>query len=103
MGYNEGMAGKSTEPLGLYTLDEAAAQLGISRRSVNRLVEDGALKVARFGHRTVRVRPSALDELLKTLEQRKPGTSAKRRDGSSPRSAALRTRPDQRLGKAVPR
>ncbi len=72
------MAPKAKTPLAAYTLDQAAEQLGVSRRTVNRLVIDGVLPVARLGHRTVRVRPEAINEALQTLEQKTASETRKR-------------------------
>lgn len=81
------MARRALAPTGAYTLDQAAEQLGVSRRTVNRLVADGVLPVARVGHRTVRVRRDAIDEALQRLEQ---GTASETRKRFAPVSTARR-------------
>ena len=52
-----------------YTLDQTAEILSISRASVNRLIRDGALKAADLGHRTVRISPQAIEEMLRSHER----------------------------------
>ena len=52
-----------------YTLDEVAEVLSVSRAYVNRLVRAGKLRVARIGHRTVRVSHEALTDFLRDHEE----------------------------------
>lgn len=52
----------NTDPL--YSPDEAADYLGITRKLLDRLRSDGKLPTIVFGHRTVRIRRSALDAFL---------------------------------------
>jgi excisionase family DNA binding protein len=56
-----GMAG--LEPL--LTIAEAADLLGLSPRSVMRLIKDGKLRVVRIG-RAVRIRPEHLKDLVES-------------------------------------
>ena len=56
----------------VYTLDEVADLLGVSRASVNRAVRAGKLRVARLGHRTVRVTDEALRDYLRAHEETGP-------------------------------
>ena len=61
----------------VYTLDEVADLLGVSRASVNRAVRAGELRVSRLGWRTVRVMDEALRDYLRAHEEtgpRKKGT-----------------------------
>src|SRR6266849_2732042 len=51
-----------------YSISQAAALLGVSRMSSWRWVRAGRLPVARFGHRTARIRREDLDRLV--LESR---------------------------------
>ena len=52
-----------------YTLDEVAEVLSVSRAYVNGLVRAGKLRVARIGHRTVRVSHEALTDFLRDHEE----------------------------------
>ncbi len=52
-----------------YTLDEVADVLSVSRAYVNGLVRAGKLRVARIGHRTVRVSHEALTDFLRDHEE----------------------------------
>lgn len=64
------MVAESTPPQRIaYTLDEAAATLGISRATLGRLVRRGDLRVSRLGWRTARVSHEALLDLLRSKEQ----------------------------------
>src|SRR5712692_10824187 len=47
-----------------YSVSQAAALLGVSRMSIWRWVRSGRLPVARFGHRTARIRREDLDRLV---------------------------------------
>src|SRR5712692_12043343 len=47
-----------------YSVSQAAALLGVSRMSIWRWVRAGRLPVARFGHRTARIRREDLDQLV---------------------------------------
>src|SRR5712692_5714579 len=47
-----------------YSISQAAALLGVSRMSIWRWVRAGRLPVARFGHRTARIRREDLDRLV---------------------------------------
>ena len=58
----------------VYTLDEVADVLGISRATVNRVVRAGELRVARLGHRTVRVTDEALRDYLRAHEETGPAS-----------------------------
>lgn len=58
----------------VYTLDEAAELLGVSRAYVNRLVRARRLRVARIGQRTVRVTDEALRDFLRAQEQTGPAS-----------------------------
>jgi len=51
-----------------YSVSQAAGLLGVSRMSIWRWVRAGRLPVARFGHRTARIRREDLDQLV--LESR---------------------------------
>lgn len=51
----------------LLTMREAADRLAISKRSAERMVERGELRVVRITRRTVRVRPSDLDAAVDRL------------------------------------
>jgi excisionase family DNA binding protein len=44
-----------TDPVRLLTLDTVAERLATSRRTVQRLIDAGELRVVRFGKRSVRV------------------------------------------------
>jgi excisionase family DNA binding protein len=55
-----------------YTLDEIAEVLSVSRAYVNQLVRDGKLRVARIGHRTIRVSHEALTDFLREHEGSRP-------------------------------
>jgi excisionase family DNA binding protein len=46
------------------TVDQVAAQLGMSRRTVFRLIEQGLLQVARVSGRLVRVPAQSVDRLM---------------------------------------
>lgn len=65
-----------------YTLNETAAMLGVSRDYLGRLVRAGKLRVARIGHRTVRVTGEAIRDFLRTTEE----------TGGVPRSGGTRKR-----------
>jgi excisionase family DNA binding protein len=54
------------EPGKLLSLDEVADQCGVSRRTVERWIEAGRLKVARFSARLVRVHA---DEVRRLVDQ----------------------------------
>lgn len=43
------MTNKKADTLGMYTIAEAARELGIKRQSLHQAVESGRIKVARFG------------------------------------------------------
>lgn len=53
-----------------YSLDEAAAILGASRHTLWRFTRSGQLRVARIGHRTVRVTEEAIMDFLRARETR---------------------------------
>ncbi len=55
-----------------YTLDEIAELLGVSRAYVNRVIRAGKMRVARLGHRTVRVTDEALRDYLRAHEETGP-------------------------------
>lgn len=57
----------TTESGRLLTMREAADRLAISKRSAERMVERGELRVVRITRRTVRVRPSDLDAAVDRL------------------------------------
>jgi len=65
-----------------YTLDETAALLGVSRDYLGRLVRAVRLRVARIGHRTVRVTDEAIRDFLRSTEE----------TGGVPRSGGTRKR-----------
>ena len=65
-----------------YTLNETAALLGVSRPTVNRLIRARRLRVARIGHRTVRVTDEAIRDFLRSTEE----------TGGVPRSGGTRKR-----------
>ena len=65
-----------------YTLNETAALLGVSRATINRLIRAGKLRVARIGHRTVRVTDEAIRDFLHSTEE----------TGGVPRSGGTRKR-----------
>ena len=65
----------------VYTLDEVADLLGVSRASVNRVVRAGELRVARLGHRTVRVTDEALRDYLRAHEETGPRKKESEDDG----------------------
>lgn len=65
-----------------YTLNETAAILGVSRDYLGRLVRAGKLRVARIGHRTVRVTDEAIRDFLRSTEE----------TGGVPRSGGTRKR-----------
>ena len=65
-----------------YTLNETAALLGVSRPTVNRLIRARGLRVARIGHRTVRVTDEAIRDFLRSTEE----------TGGVPRSGTTRKR-----------
>lgn len=46
-----------TQPTGLLTYQDVAKHLGVSMRTVTRLVDQRKLRAVRVGHRTVRFRP----------------------------------------------
>lgn len=52
----------------VYTLNEIAELLGVSRASVGRFVRAGRLRVVRIGQRTVRVTDEALRDFLHSQE-----------------------------------
>lgn len=51
----------------MLTIDQAAEKLGISRRSVRRLISSGELRAYRVGERSVRVDFNDLDAVLKPV------------------------------------
>ena len=55
-----------------YTIDQVAEILQVHRATVSRFIRSGELKVARLGHKTLRIRPEALDEFLRSREQPRP-------------------------------
>ncbi len=56
----------------VYTLDEVAELLCVSRSMVSRLVRAGRLRVARLGQRTARVTDEALSAFLEAQESTGP-------------------------------
>ena len=48
------------------TLNEVAQMFRVSRRTINRWVETRKLSVIRFSNGTVRVRDSAIEDLIKS-------------------------------------
>src|SRR5215216_2632064 len=58
----------SADAQSYYSISQAAGLLGVSRMSIWRWVRAGRLPVARFGHRTARIRREDLDRLV--LESR---------------------------------
>ena len=65
-----------------YTLNETAALIGVSRATINRLIRARRLRVARIGHRTVRVTDEAIRDFLRSTEE----------TGGVPRSGETRKR-----------
>ena len=59
----------ATQKKQVYTLDETAELLGVSRAYIGRLVRAGKLRVARIGQRTVRVTDEALQDFLRSQER----------------------------------
>ena len=57
-----------------FSLDEVAELLGVSRAFVNRLIRAGKMRVARLGHRTVRVTDEALRDYLRAHEETGPAS-----------------------------
>jgi excisionase family DNA binding protein len=55
-------------PKPAYTVDEVAALLGLHRVTVSHFVSKGELRVARLGHRTVRITHEALMDFLRAKE-----------------------------------
>jgi len=66
------MTATAPAPVQLLTVDDVAAVLRLSPRSVRRMIEDGRLPVIRLG-RAVRVHPSALSALVDNSSQEKTG------------------------------
>ena len=64
-----------------YSLDEVAELLGVSRASVDRAIRAGKMRVARLGHRTVRVTDEALRDYLKAHEETGPRDRQKGTEG----------------------
>ena len=64
-----------------YTLNETAALLGVSRPTINRLIRARGLRVARIGHRTVRVTDEAIRDFLRSTEE----TGGVPRSGATPK------------------
>ena len=52
------------------TIDELAAELGVSDRSVRRYIARRKLAVIRLGHRTVRIRRSEAERFKEKLTQK---------------------------------
>ena len=52
----------------LLNAEQVAEVLGVSVRTVHRLVEDGRLEPVRLGHRTVRYRPANVAALVAAHE-----------------------------------
>jgi excisionase family DNA binding protein len=69
-----------------YTLNETAALLGVSRDYLGRLIRAGRLRVARIGHRTVRVTDEAIRDFLRSAEE----TGGVPRSGATRKSAGRR-------------
>ena len=61
-----------TERKAVYTLDEVAELLSVSRPMVSRLIRSGRLRVARLGQRTARVTDEALSAFLEAQESTGP-------------------------------
>lgn len=67
----EGAAGEAKDPLGgklLLTVNEVARALGLSRRTVYRLVEEGKLKRVHPTPRSARITRESLEAFLRSLE-----------------------------------
>ena len=58
-----------------YSISQAAALLGVSRMSIWRWVRAGRLPVARFGHRTARIRREDLDRRPRASFSEPSGTA----------------------------
>ena len=56
----------------VYSLSEVAALLGVHRATVSKYVKSGELRVARLGHRTLRVTHEALMDFLRAHEETAP-------------------------------
>jgi len=67
----EGAVGEAKDPLGgklLLTVNEVARALGLSRRTVYRLVEEGKLKRVHPTPRSARITRESLEAFLRSLE-----------------------------------
>jgi excisionase family DNA binding protein len=62
-----------------YTLREVADLLGVSEVYIRRTVRAGKLRVARLGHRTVRITDEALRDYLRAAEETGPRSKKERR------------------------
>lgn len=61
-----------TDPIDAYlTLDDAAARLCVTRRTLDNYIADGTLQAYRFGPRLVRVRWADVEALLVPIEATK--------------------------------
>ncbi len=67
----------------MYTLEEVAELLGVSRAWVSDKVRKGQLRVARLGQRTVRVTDEALRDFLRAQEETGPSAYPYRHKGGS--------------------
>lgn len=52
-----------------YSVDEAAALLGVSRNTIRRMIARHELPIARLGKRLMRIPASALDQDVLTTEK----------------------------------
>jgi excisionase family DNA binding protein len=51
----------------LLTIDDAAEQLGLSKRSLRRLISSGELPAYRVGAQSVRIKPADLEKALRPV------------------------------------
>jgi excisionase family DNA binding protein len=54
----------------LLTLDQAAARLQVSRRTLSRLMASGQVRVVRFTQRSVRIKSTELEAFVAACERR---------------------------------
>ena len=59
----------NAQPKEAFTLAEAAALIGVRPRYLAPFIRSGELRVARLGHRTLRISREALRDFLKAREQ----------------------------------
>jgi excisionase family DNA binding protein len=55
-----------------YTITEVAALLQLHRATVSSFIKSGELRVARLGHRTIRITHEALMDFLRSREEYLP-------------------------------